>query len=181
VRLKDALVVAAAWVSMGGSCGKTCPPEMLPQPMTEARAHAIDPSVVTGVAFSTTHVFGDCRKASAVTAPNTCGVISNPVCAKERAPLEVLMVPVNTSIEMSGPCSSGFAVSDLRKLAVLNATASASGELVRAIAPGRYVLDVALDDSCAACGLADAGEGCLIDVVPNQLTVRDLLLDQSAH
>jgi hypothetical protein len=174
------VLLAAAW-STGGSCGATCPPVMRPQPMTENRAREIDPTVTTGVAFSTTYVFGDCRKDQPQTATDKCGTTFNPACVKERRPLRVFVLPVNTSVPVSERCPGAFAVEDLARIAVLDARASEGGEIVDAVAAGRHTVEVSSDDRCAACGLTDGGMGCLVDVTEGRLTIRDLVLDESAH
>jgi hypothetical protein len=180
--VKRACLIAAATFSMGGNCGGGggCPAPVLPQPMTEIRAHAIDPSVTTGVAFSTTHIFGDCRS-DQPKPKSTCGTEANPACAMDRAPLRVLVVPVNMSVPLSSDCPGAYRVRDLENVAVVNALASDAGELVKSVDPGRYQVAVSADDRCAACGLAEQGMGCFLDVVPSRLTVRDLVLDESAH
>lgn len=164
------------------ACGSTCPPQTVPAPMTERRAHQIDPAVVTGLAVSATHVFGDCR---AIEPPRstaaTCAVATNMACARARAPVRLLAVPVNMSIPLSPECEGRFSVSDLIPRALADRRASKDGELVIALPPGRYTIYLSLDDRCAACGLEAQRAACLVEVLLGQVATHDLVLDQSMH
>lgn len=148
--------------------------------MTEARARELDPAVTTGLGLSATEVFGDCRPLPPPEMEQACGA-PNPACARERAPLRVLVVPVNRSIARSDACPSGVEVSALLPHAVADRRASAGGELVLALPPGRYLAYLSRDDRCAACGAEADGAGCLIDVEAEAVTTRDLVLDRSTR
>lgn len=154
----------------GGSCPR---PSAVPLPMTEARAKAIDPLAAAGIAVSTTEIRGDCRTTTA-TVP-VCGAL----CARRRAPFQVWAVPANVSVPTRPAC--GPTPAELDGLTPHRGTASAEGELVLALAPGRYSLYLALDGDCAACGLERDGAGCTVDVQPGTLSVRDLVLDRATH
>jgi hypothetical protein len=163
---------------MGGDCaGITCPPAA-PQ-MTAARAKEIDPTIQTGLALSTTHVFGDCRPADPATPAGTCG--DDGPCARRRSPLRVLVLPVNVSVPIAERCDPELAVEDGAEAAVFDGHASDQGELVIAMDPGTYALFLSSDDRCAACGLTQEGGVCTVDVLSGRLTVRDLILDRATH
>jgi hypothetical protein len=148
--------------------------------MTPARAKAIDPSVTTGLALSTTRVFGDCAPRSEPEEAAACQA-GQDRCVSERAPLRVFAVPVNRSVVRSDACKSGVAVADLAPLALVEGHASSAGELVRSAAAGRYLVYLSEDGRCAACGVEALGEGCMLDVVFGEITARDLVLDRSSR
>jgi hypothetical protein len=148
--------------------------------MTEMRAHEIDPSVTTGIAVSTTWVHGDCTAVPPPKNTPVCGD-ENLACARVRAPLRVLLVPVNTSVPTSMDCPQRFVVAELAMQATLDQKASAQGELVVEVGAGRYTIYISSDDRCASCGVVAVGSACTIDVAFGQLTVRDLVLDESTH
>jgi hypothetical protein len=163
---------------MGADCpGSTCPPAA--PPMSSARAKEIDPTIETGLAVSTTHVFGDCRPADPTQPTTTCNAAGP--CARERQALRVLAVPVNVSVPIAPECEPALAVEDAAEEAVLDARASEEGELVAALEPGRYTLLISSDDRCAVCALAEQGGACTIDITAGSVTVRDLVLDRSSR
>lgn len=181
--LRRACVRSGALVTwmllLGADCGDRCEPADLPVSMSETRAREIDPSIETGLAISTTLVIGDCRATASREADPSCGA-GNPACSSARAPLRVLVLPVNVSVPMADACVSGFAVEDVARLAVFDGAASKDGELVAALEPGRYTLYVARD-RCAFCGLESALAGCAFDVVLGRWVVRDVVLDLSTR
>lgn len=154
----------------GGSCPRPSAP---PLPMTEARAKEIDPATSTGVAVSTTEIRGDCRTTTA-TVP-VCGEL----CARRRGPFQVWAIAANVSVPSHPDC--GPAPAELDGLTPHRGTASALGELVLSLPPGRYSLYLAQGEDCAACGLERDGAGCSVDVQAGTLTVRDLVLDRATH
>ncbi|MFO0727136.1 MAG: hypothetical protein U1E65_25365 [Myxococcota bacterium] len=152
----------------------SCPPALVPLPMTVARAMEISPEVREGIAVSTTLIRGDCR-ASTATVAKSCAQS----CAHERAPLGVWVVPSNVSIPRR--CATGPDPADLSRLAAQQGIADANGELVLAVSEGRYAVYLAEPGGCAACGREDEGAACVVDVAPQSVTVRDVVLDRAAH
>ncbi len=166
-------------LAAGGSCEiQTCPPA--DPPMTPARAKEIDPTIDTGLAVSTTHVFGDCRAMDSAPSTGRCGG-SDGRCAREREPLRVQIVPVNVSVPIAPACAPAFDVDDLSQVAVFDGDASDRGELVIRLDPGRYTLYVSADDRCAVCALTDEGGACSVAITRDSVLVRELVLDQSSH
>jgi hypothetical protein len=154
--------------------------------MTEARGRAIDPGADSGLAFSTTEVYGDCRASPPPTTAHPAVACAStattaPVCVRARSALRVLVAPVNESLALGADCSGGYDVPALAALAVADAHASEAGEVVLRVAPGRYTVGLTRDDRCASCGVEGGGQGCLVDVVSGHLTARDLVLDRSTH
>jgi hypothetical protein len=147
--------------------------------MSESRAMEIDPTIETGLAVSTTHVFGDCRDR----APTTplCGKTAGGACASERQALRVLVLPINVSVPIAEACDPAFAIADAAEVAVVDQLASEDGELVAALSPGRYTLLISADDRCAQCALVEEGGACTVDVLGGSITVRDLVLDRSSR
>lgn len=169
-----ALGLAALLGPLGCGGGGSCPrPSAPPLPMTEARAKELAPAISTGVAVSTTEIRGDCRTTTA-TVP-ACGEL----CARRRAPFQVWAVAANVSIPSRPAC--GPTPRELDGLTPHRGTASAEGELVLALPPGRFSLYLAQGGECAACGLERDGAGCSVDVQSGTLTVRDLALDRATH
>lgn len=178
-----ALLVALVPLLLAADCGEDCTVAGLPQPMTEARARELAPSVSTGLALSTTHVRGDCRpRASTDPAPtDACGRVHDLACLRTRAAMRVFLVPTGVSVPRSSSCSAGSDVAALAPLAVLDASTSEAGELVAAVPAGLYVLFISADDRCAVCGLASSDAGCVAEVPRGHLLVRDVVLDEAAH
>lgn len=174
-----ALLIAAS-LSLGGDCGgcPALPPQ--PEPMTELRARELDPTLVEGVAVSTSYLAGDCSpKPQAI---SECGTADpDPYCTEGRAALRVLLLPVNVSVPRAPECEGGFAVADLTAVAVLDQRSSDAGELTAHLVAGRYAIYVSQDDRCAACALADAGTACLVEVPKGGILARDLVLDEATH
>jgi hypothetical protein len=170
------LVLAPALLGADCGAGIACPPAA--PPMTSARAKEIDPGVETGIAVSTTHVFGDCRPGDPE-APSACG--DTDLCARRREALRVFVVPVNVSMPVAERCDPALSVEDAAEVAVFAGSASDQGELVISLEPGRYTLLVSADDRCAVCGLLEEGGACTADVERGKITVRDLVLDRSTH
>jgi hypothetical protein len=173
-------LLAASLSSLGADCGGCPPSPGLPKPMTENRAREIDPSISEGLGVSTTLITGDCRPMPGAPLMG-CSADSHPRCFNERASMRVIVLPTNISIPHSTTCAGAFAVADLEQHALVNARSSDQGELVAAIADGRYSIYVSKDDQCATCGLADAGIACLVDVPRDRIVTRDLVLDEAAH
>lgn len=175
----------------GASCGEPCPPRApVPLPMTENRAREIDPGVMTGLAVSTTYVHGDCRppkdlrdgevsgdSAKAV----DCVATVNAACAQERAPLRVLVTPVNVSLRRTEDCPERYLAAEIAAHAVVDLVASPEGELVVRLPSGTYAVFVSRDGRCAACGLPGGEETCVVDVTERRVVARDLVLDQAMH
>lgn len=179
-RRNNALFLAALLIS--AACGETkCPPIELPQPMSEVRAKELDPNVTTGLALSATHIFGDCGPTEIDESPEDPCAGVRPACVSERAPLRVLVLPVNQSIPRSEGCASHVAVLDLAPRAIVDRRAAESGELVLALPAGRYLVYLSRDDRCAACGIEAQGTGCLADVAGGSVTARDLVIDRSTR
>ena len=163
---------------IGADCaGSTCPPAA--PPMSAARAKEIDPTIETGLAVSTTHVFGDCRPAEPTEPASTCN--TDGPCARERQALRVLVVPVNVSVPIAPACDPTLAVEDASAASIFDGRASEDGELVVALDPGRYTLLISSDDRCALCALAEEGGACTIDITAGNVTIRDLVLDRSSR
>jgi hypothetical protein len=163
----------------GADCGGTAC-KALPVPMTVSRAETLDPSVTTGIAVSTTHVYGDCRPVDDPLAPPPTCDQSGP-CARERQSMRVFLTPVNQSVPLSDLCPGGIAVSDLEANAAFAGRSSEDGELVASIAAGRFTLFVATDDRCAVCGLAGDAGACVVEITEGRITTRDLVLDRSSR
>lgn len=161
--------------TLGADCGEPCTRTELPVAMTEARAKMLAPHVSTGLAVSTTHVYGDCAAEEAPD-PKACGLPER--CAKERGPFHVYVVSANGNLPKSDACPDGYATSDIE--AVAHQQASAAGEQVFELSPGRYGVLMSVDGLCAGCGLAGAPT-CLLDVVAGQITARDLVLDRATR
>ncbi len=172
----------AAYCSMGGSCGSDgCPPVDMSGPMTQARASEIAPDVSTGLALSTTFVFGDCRATELGEGEATCATVANPACKRQREGLRVLVVPVNVSVAHAPGCG-GARASDVAAVAIVDQPASDSGEIVITLPPGGYVVHLARQgesEGCTACG-ADVG-GCLVEVPEPGVAVRDVVLDRATR
>lgn len=173
------LVVAAA--NVHADCGSVCTPATQPVPMTAAQANRIDPSVTTGFAASTTYVFGDCRPVAATGVTTAvCEGDDDSICARERRPLRVFVLPVNQSVPIDEACGDGASVDELASRAVIDAKASEKGELVVALAAGHYLVFTTVDERCGVCGLS-GDDGCRIEVVDGRITARDLVVDASTH
>jgi hypothetical protein len=173
------LLVLLAPLAMGSDCeGNACPPAA--PPMSAARAKEIDPAIVTGLAVSTTHVFGDCRPGDPAASVSVCGMSTGP-CARERAPLRVFVVPVNVSVAIGEQCAPAFSVDDTSAPAAFDGYASDLGELVVPLESGRYTLFISADDRCAVCALSEEGGACTVDIQSGVVTVRELVLDRSTH
>ncbi len=178
----------AAWVAVAlfnvhGSCGGECPSVPAPVPMTEARARQIEPEVMTGIALSTTYVFGDCRPGAATGGVDTsaCEVVTKPACARERRAMRVLVLDVNQSVPVGDGCDGGYAVSALAERAAFDATSSDGGEVVAALPEGHYSVFVSADDACATCGIVTVEGTCEVAVARGRVTARDLVVDVSTH
>lgn len=172
--------VIAAFFFAGADCD-TCPPQVLPEPMTELRAKEIDPSVVEGFGVSTTWIAGDCRPSPRQKLVEGCMIKDDPTCLNERTAMRVLLVPTNISLPRTTECGDAFPVEALAASAIVDARSNEAGELVAAAPAGRYSLFISRDDRCATCGLADGGIGCLIDIPRGAIVARDLVLDEAAH
>lgn len=179
---RASLVLALAPLVVAGRCDDACPPETLDEPMSEARARSLDPGLTTGLAASTTYVRGDCRPGRPTEDDeDLCGARADLACARARAPLRVLLVPVGTSVPRSARCEGAFSVEALVPLALLDARASPAGELVARLVAGRYSLFLSADDVCASCGLGEADSGCVLEVPAGGIAVRELVLDVSTR
>lgn len=146
--------------------------------MTAARARQLDPTVETGLAVSTTYVYGDCRPTDDPQ-PTPCG--ENTRCARERQPLGVFVLPVNQSVPIDPACDPGLSVDDLDEAAAFTGTASDDGELVIRLEPGSYTIYIAASDGCAVCGLTENAGACTVDVTAGRVLTRDLVLDRSSR
>lgn len=165
-----------------GRCDDGCPPEVVDVPMDEARARALDPGLVTGLAASTTYVRGHCAPGRPTEDDeDLCGARADLACSRERAPLRVILIPLGTSVPRSARCDGAYAVDELERLAALDARASEAGELVARVPAGSYALYLSADDVCASCGVGEAGAGCAVEVSEGGVTVRDLVLDVSTR
>jgi hypothetical protein len=131
------------------------------------------PEVTTGLAVSTTRITGDCTGIDL--AISDCGAIENRRCSREREPLQVYVAPVGTSIPIDDACAPDLADADVRAVAVYGGTASGHGELVISLDAGSYTLLVS-DGRCARCGLGAGAGACVVEVVRDQIAVRDLVL-----
>lgn len=161
----------------GGNCGTETCTRPAP-PMTAARATEIAPGIETGIAVSTTYIFGDCR-AEEMDALLICGSAER--CAKQRRALRVFVVPLNTSLAL-GECAPALSVEDMAMKAVVDmATSEGSGELVVDVEPGRYTVYVTKDGRCAVCGLSEQAESCVVEVIGGRVTARDLVLDEATR
>jgi hypothetical protein len=169
----------AAWLSIGADCGGCPKDQELPKPMTENRARELDPSIVEGIGVSTTLISGDCR--AVMLGVPKCHAEANPQCFEGRVSMRVFLLPVNVSVPRSESCGDRFANTDLQALAIVDARSNDGGELTAHASAGRYAIYVSNDDRCAACGLADAGDACLIDVPTHGVVARDLVLDIATH
>lgn len=171
------VLIALSPLLAAGDCGPTpCPAQ--PAPITADRARQLDPTLETGLAVSTTYVFGDCRPAEGA-AEVHCG--ENPRCARQRRPLSVFILPVNQSVPIDPACDPALAVSDLETHAVFSGVASEAGELAIPLEPGGYTLYVANDDRCAVCGLTEEAGACTVEITAGQILARDLVLDRSSR
>lgn len=172
-----ACVATAGLIGCGS--GERCPgTDVPPAPMTAARAAQLAPDVRRGVALSIS------LRAAACPEVNTDGGVVLAAgcpatdCGAQRRPLEVLALPLGTSIPRDdGLCPRRAEA--LAPLAAARASASAAGELVLPLEPGDYTLYL-VDPStgCAACGRVEEGSGCAVTVLSTGLVVRDVLLDR---
>lgn len=144
--------------------------------MSVERARMLAPQVETGLALSTTHIFGDCR-AGEVPVLDACGK-SIGACAQERGPLRVLVLPVSQSVPLDPACPKGASIADLTPRAAFDGRSSEVGEAVIPLAPGTYSLHLSHDDQCASCGVSQA-EGCLFEVRFGEIQIAPLVLDRA--
>lgn len=149
--------------------------------MTEARARVLAPEVDTGLAVSTTSIHGDCRPRDEDPSPPRCDGEVGALCVRGRAALRVQVVPVNVSVPLSRRCGRGAEAGALAALAAADGWSSAGGELVLALAAGRYTVHVSEAEGCAYCGSASSGETCEVDVESGRVSTRDLVLDRATH
>lgn len=182
-RVARVALVALALTNLHGSCGTECTPAPTPVPMTAARAKQVDPSVTTGIAVSTTYVYGDCRPGASMGSVDTakCEVATNPACARDRRSMRVLVLDVNQSIPVAEGCDGGYAVSALAEHAAVDRASSEMGEMVAPLPEGHYSLFVSSDDVCAACGIVTIEGTCEVEIVRGRVTARDLVVDVSTH
>lgn len=149
--------------------------------MTAARAEALAPEVETGLAVTTTHVYGDCRQATMNMMMTESACPNTQACAKARSGLTLLVAEANRSLPSGSGCGGAFDVAALRPALTGEWPAPESGELVVALVPGTYQLLVTSDGRCADCGVVGAGEPCVVTVERGQVTLRDLVLDRSTR
>jgi hypothetical protein len=166
---------------VAASCQSPCPQAstQILAPMTEERGHQIDPGATTGLAVSTTEIFGDCRVPFMPMETDPCA--GSLVCVERRSPFLVIADPVNMSFSLTSTCGGDYALAEVTARASLVQRASSAGEAVLRLPAGRYTVYLSRDDRCAACGIEGQGEGCVIDVVDGHLTPRDLVLDRSTR
>ncbi|MEQ9501995.1 MAG: hypothetical protein RIT81_34305 [Deltaproteobacteria bacterium] len=179
-----AAFVLVALANLHGDCGAGCPTPPTPVPMTEARARKIDASVSTGIALSTTYVYGDCRPSASQGGVDTasCEVVTMPACARERRPMRVFVLDVNQSVPVGDGCDGGYAVAELSERAALEVTSSDElGEVVATLDAGFYSVFVTADDVCAVCGIVTIEGTCEVEIAPGRVTARDLVVDVSTR
>lgn len=178
--MRRALFCIVAALNLHGDCGggTGCPPEPMLGPMTSARAAQIAPGVATGLAVSTTHVFGDCRPIE-VGESSSCE--TNPLCARDRVPMRVFVVEVNQSIPVDPDCGGAFDVAALASRAAFDGRASDDGELVVGLEAGHYTVYASADDRCAVCGFTASDGSCRVEIFSGRVTARDLVVDEAAH
>ena len=162
-----------------GGPGQTCRVVPDPGPMTEARARVLEPALQTGLAFSLTHLRGDCRPRNPD--PNQprdpCG---DGRCSRQRAARRVLVVPTNLSVPLSDRCEEHGEPDQVALLARLDVTASELGEWAGALEEGGYRPLVVDSEGCLRCAEPGSGD-CVFRVVRDEITARDFVLDEAAH
>lgn len=173
------LWVTVGWATLGVlGCGSTpCPPGIELLPMTAGRAMALAPQVETGLAVTTTEIYGDCREKPM---SEEAGCPGDEACARVRAGLTVYVAPANQSLPNGSSCGKAFEVEGLAPHLVAQ-TPAPQGEVVVTLAPGTYLALLSVDGLCADCGSFGAGEPCVVEVRRGQVTLRDLVLDRSTR
>lgn len=170
------LAISASFAILG--CGNTpCPPAIELTPMTAGRAMALAPGIETGLAVTTTEIYGDCRQkppSEEVACPG------DEACAKVRGGLTLYVASANQSLPNGSTCGDAFEVDGLAPHLVAQ-TPAPGGEVVVALAPGTYLALLSGDGACADCGSFGAGEPCVVEVRRGQVTLRDLVLDRSTR
>jgi hypothetical protein len=169
-------VIGAGLVGCGG--GERCPGDAVPAPMTAARAAELAPGVSRGVALSISLRAAACPEANTDGGGVLAAGCSAADCGAQRRGLEVLALPLGTSVPRDdGACPRRAEV--LSPLATARGQASALGELVLPLEAGDYTLYL-VDPAtgCAACGRVEEGRGCAVTILAAGLVVRDVLLDR---
>ncbi len=138
---------------------------------------ALAPEIETGLAVTTTEIYGDCREK---VQSEEVGCPGDEACAKVRAGLTLYVAPANQSLPNGSSCGDAFEVEGLAPYLVAQAPAP-EGEVVVALAAGTYLALLSVDGVCADCGSFGAGEPCVVEVRRAEVTLRDLVLDRSTR